>query len=264
MHAVVHPADIQDRDGGVLVLATMFGLFPFVKTLFADGGYQGPHFRQQLAKVLPQLSVEIVKRSDTAQGFEVLPRRWVVERTLAWLNRCRRLAKDFENRTRTALAFLKLASIRLMLRKLSKSVYTFRTNSKVAQPIVGRDCYQWHLSASQKPRTRLAGKDKVTIHRAMKSGRLSYSIGPGGERQIDVAELERVLSIKSSEVAPGNPRVTGSNHAQLATQLDVERIRTAILQERLADQREVIDDLRRRLDEEAGSGDALQRNSVHY
>ena len=75
MHAVVHPADIQDRDGGVLVLATLFGLFPFVKKLFADGGYQGPQFRQQLAKLLPQLSVEIVKRSDTAHGFEVLPRR---------------------------------------------------------------------------------------------------------------------------------------------------------------------------------------------
>ena len=64
MHAVVHPADIQDRDGGVLVLATLFGLFPFVKKLFADGGYQGPQFRQQLAKLLPQLSVEIVKRSE--------------------------------------------------------------------------------------------------------------------------------------------------------------------------------------------------------
>jgi transposase len=51
-----------------------------VKKLFADGGYQGPQFRQQLAKLLPQLSVEIVKRSDTAHGFEVLPRRWVVER----------------------------------------------------------------------------------------------------------------------------------------------------------------------------------------
>jgi transposase len=115
MHAVVHPADIQDRDGGVLVLATLFGLFPFLKKLFADAGYQGPQFRKELAKVLPRLSVEIVKRSDTAKGFEVLPRRWVVERTFAWLSRCRRLAKDFENRTRTALAFLKLASIRLML-----------------------------------------------------------------------------------------------------------------------------------------------------
>jgi putative transposase len=74
-----------------------------------------------LAKQLPQLSVEIVKRSDSAKGFKVLPRRWVVERTLAWLNRCRRLAKDFENLNRNAVAFIRLASIRLMLRKLSHS-----------------------------------------------------------------------------------------------------------------------------------------------
>jgi len=115
---VVHPADIQDRDGGVLVLSTMFGMFPFLLKVFADGGYQGPQFRSALARVLPQLSVEIVKRSDRAKGFEVLPKRWVVERTLAWLNRCRRLAKDFENLTRTAVAFIRLASIRLMLRRL--------------------------------------------------------------------------------------------------------------------------------------------------
>jgi transposase len=121
MHAVVHPADIQDRDGGILLLATMFGLYPFLQKLFADGGYQGPQFRKELAKVLPQLTVDIVKRSDKAKGFEVLPRRWIVERTFAWLNRCRRLAKDFENLTRTALAFIRLASIRLMMRKLSNS-----------------------------------------------------------------------------------------------------------------------------------------------
>ena len=121
MHAVVHAADIQDRDGGILVLASMFGLYPFLEKLFADAGYQGPKFRSALAKALPRLSVEIVKRSDTAQGFELLPRRWVVERTFAWLNRCRRLTKDFENLNRTALAFIRLASIRLMLRKLSNS-----------------------------------------------------------------------------------------------------------------------------------------------
>jgi transposase len=118
MHAVVHPADIQDRDGGLLVLASLFGLYPFLQKLFADGGYQGEQFRRALANVLPRLSVDIVKRPDTAKGFEVLPRRWVVERTLAWLNRCRRLTKDFENLSRTALAFIRLASIRLMLRKL--------------------------------------------------------------------------------------------------------------------------------------------------
>ncbi len=110
LHALVHPADIQDRDGGVVVLSTLFGMCPFLEKLFADGGYQGQAFRKAAAKVLPHLKIEIVKRSDQAKGFAVLPRRWVVERTFAWLNRCRRLAKDFENLTRNALAFLRLAS----------------------------------------------------------------------------------------------------------------------------------------------------------
>jgi transposase len=118
LHAVIHPADIQDRDGGVLVLSTLFGMYPFLVKLFADGGYQGPQFQSAVTTAMPQLSIEIVKRSDQAKGFEVLPRRWVVERTLAWLGRCRRLAKDFENLTRMAVAFIRLASIRLMLRRL--------------------------------------------------------------------------------------------------------------------------------------------------
>ena len=118
LHAIVHPADIQDRDGGVLLLATLFGMYPFLKKLFADGGYQGNQFQNALTKILPCLKTEIVRRSDHAKGFEVLPQRWIVERTIAWLNRCRRLAKDWENLNRKALAFLRLASIRLMLRKL--------------------------------------------------------------------------------------------------------------------------------------------------
>ena len=118
IHAIVHAADIQDRDGGALVIATMFGMCPFLLKLYADGGYQGPVFRRVVTKIMAQVNVEIVKRSDQAKGFAVLPKRWIVERTFAWLGRCRRLAKDWENLNRNALAFLRLASIRLMLRKL--------------------------------------------------------------------------------------------------------------------------------------------------
>lgn len=121
LQAVVHPADIQDRDGGILVLSNLLGRFPFLAKLFADGGYQGPQFRDAVKEILPRLQVEIVKRSDQAKGFQVLPRRWVVERTLAWLGRCRRLAKDFENLSSTATAFVQLASIRLMMRRLCKA-----------------------------------------------------------------------------------------------------------------------------------------------
>ena len=118
LHAIVHAADIQDRDGGVLLMATLFGMYPFLLKLYADGGYQGPQFQAGLQGVFRQISVEIVKRSDIAKGFAVLPKRWIVERTIAWLNRCRRLAKDWECLNRSGLAFLRWGSIRLMLRKL--------------------------------------------------------------------------------------------------------------------------------------------------
>jgi hypothetical protein len=104
MHALVHAADIQDRDGGVVVMATLFGLYPFLLKLYADGGYQGRAFQAGLKKAIAHVNVEIVKR--------------IVERTFAWLGRCRRLAKDWECLNAKALAFLKLASIRLMIRKL--------------------------------------------------------------------------------------------------------------------------------------------------
>ena len=122
IHAIVHAADIQDRDGGTFVMATMFGMYPFLMKLYADGGYQGSLFRRAVAKIMAQVNIEIVKRSDHAKAFVVLPKRWVVERTFAWLGRCRRLAKDWENLNRKALAFLRLASIRLMLRKLCNPV----------------------------------------------------------------------------------------------------------------------------------------------
>jgi transposase len=96
--------------------------YPFLNKLFADAAYQGPEFHKAPAKVLPHLETEIVNRSDRAKGSVVLPKRWIVERTIAWLNRCRRLAKDWENLNRKALAFLRLASIRLMLRKLCNPI----------------------------------------------------------------------------------------------------------------------------------------------
>ena len=130
MHAIVHAADVQDRDGGVLLMATLFGAYPFLLKLYADGGYQGPQFQTGLARVMHQVQIEIVKRSDVATGFTVLPKRWIVERTIAWLNRCRRLAKDWECLNRKALAFLRLASIRLMLRKLCQVSKGSRIDTK--------------------------------------------------------------------------------------------------------------------------------------
>mgnify|MGYP001237917801 CR=1 FL=1 len=102
----------------MLLVATLFGMYPFLLKLYADAGYHGPGFQSAVRCVLARVEVEIVKRSDRAKGFLVLPKRWIVERTIAWLNRCRRLAKDWENLDHSALAFLRLASIRLMLRKL--------------------------------------------------------------------------------------------------------------------------------------------------
>jgi transposase len=121
MAAIVHPAGLHDRDGGVLLMRSLFGLYPFLNKLFADGGYSGKPFRDNVNRVCPQLDTTIVKRSKAAKGFEVLPKRWIVERSIAWLNRCRRLAKDWENLSSNALAFLLLASIRSMLRKLCNS-----------------------------------------------------------------------------------------------------------------------------------------------
>ena len=129
-HAIIHAADIQDRDGGLLLISTLFGLYPFLHELYADGGYQGPQFKEGSAKACHQINTEIAKRSDQAKGFVLLPRRWIVERTIAWLNRCRRLAKDWECLGSNGLAFLRWASIRLMMRKLCKTSVRYRMDSK--------------------------------------------------------------------------------------------------------------------------------------
>jgi transposase len=117
MQAIVHAADLQDRDGGVLLMGALFGLYPFLLRLYADSGYQGPQFQQALHVICRRVTVEIVKRTELHK-FVVVPKRWIVERTIGWLNRCRRLAKDWECLNANALAFLRWASVRLMVRKL--------------------------------------------------------------------------------------------------------------------------------------------------
>ena len=119
VHAVVHAADIQDRDGAPLVLKDIRHSFPWLRHVFADGGYAGDKLRDALAKI-GKWTLEIIKRSDTATGFVLLPRRWVVERTFAWLNRNRRLAKDFERTIESATAWIFLASIQLMTRRTAR------------------------------------------------------------------------------------------------------------------------------------------------
>jgi len=73
MHAIVHAADVQDRDGGTLLMASLFGAFPFLIKLYADGGYQGPEFQSAMKRILARVHVEIVKRSGQATGFIALP-----------------------------------------------------------------------------------------------------------------------------------------------------------------------------------------------
>lgn len=117
---VVHSASIQDRDGAPAVLKSILKRWPWLRHVFADGGYAGPKLRRALQKV-GRFVLEIVKRSDRAKGFEVLPRRWVVERTFAWLGRCRRLARDFERSIASAEAWILVAHIRLLTRRVAKA-----------------------------------------------------------------------------------------------------------------------------------------------
>ena len=118
LFTVIHAADIQDRDGAPEVLKAIRHRFPWLRHVFADGGYAGPKLRAAL-KGKGDWTIEVVKRSDTAKGFEVLPRRWVVERTFAWLGRCRRLAKDWETSLETSTAWTFIASIKIMTRRLA-------------------------------------------------------------------------------------------------------------------------------------------------
>ena len=116
----VHSAGVQDRDGAPDVLKAVAARYPMLRHVFADGGYAGPKLRDTLM-VIGRWTVQIVKRSDTAQGFEVLPRRWVVVRTFAWLGRCRRLSKDWDKSIASAQAWILIAHIRRVTRYLARS-----------------------------------------------------------------------------------------------------------------------------------------------
>jgi len=118
---VVHAADVQDRDGAKQVLALLATKFRRLRLVWADSGYRG-----QLAEWVravrhrDKVRLEIVKRADDMAGFQVLPKRWIVERTFAWLYRCRRLSKDYEYLTSTSEAMIQVAMINLMLRRLAR------------------------------------------------------------------------------------------------------------------------------------------------
>ena len=116
---VVHAANIQDRDGARLVLAKLLGRFPRLRVIWADAGYAGQLVAWAWATGGWVLTV--VRRKPDRHSFEVLPRRWVVERTLAWLSRCRRLSKDYEERTESSEAWVHIAMVHLMLKRIQPS-----------------------------------------------------------------------------------------------------------------------------------------------
>jgi len=115
---VVHAADIQDRDGAKLVLERVRHRCPRLQLIWADGGYAGQLV--DWVKTICHWILEIVKRPDDVQGFVVLPRRWVVERTFAWLGKYRRLSKDYEALTDTSEAMIYAAMVHLMIRRLAR------------------------------------------------------------------------------------------------------------------------------------------------
>ena len=119
---LVHAADIQDRDGAVDVLKAVRFRFPWLRHIFADGGYAGDKLENALADN-GTWNIETIKRSDAAKGFVLLPRRWVVERTFAWLGRCRRLAKDWETSIASSTTWALIASIRMITRRTASYCY---------------------------------------------------------------------------------------------------------------------------------------------
>jgi putative transposase len=115
----VHPANVQDVHGAVPLLEQVRQRFPKLHHVFADRVYRGPQLVKALSHCGPW-QIEIVQRPLGVKGFHLLPRRWVVERTFAWIGRCRRLARDFEARSATEVAWLLVAHLRLLTRRLAR------------------------------------------------------------------------------------------------------------------------------------------------
>lgn len=126
---VVHAACIQDRDGAKLVLERAKGKFPRLALIWADGAYGGKLI--EWVKTVCRWVLEIVKRTDDVKGFKVLPRRWVVERTFGWLNRYRRLAKDYERTPSSSETMVQIAMIRVMLTRLACKKQSWRHAASV-------------------------------------------------------------------------------------------------------------------------------------
>ena len=120
----VHTADMQDRDGAPDLILAMLEKAPTVTRLWADGGYQGPKLEQALAELGIGTLIEIVEKPKGIKEFTVLYRRWVVERTFAWMSRCRRLAKDFERTLASSLAWALLAACRFLMRRVARGATT--------------------------------------------------------------------------------------------------------------------------------------------
>ena len=117
MMVAVHAANIQDRDGAKILLERMIGLFPRLALIWADGGYAGKLI--EWVKLTLMVTLTITKRSDKAVGFEVIPHRWIVERTFGWFVRYRRLSRDYEDLPENSEAMIHVTMINLMLHRLS-------------------------------------------------------------------------------------------------------------------------------------------------
>ncbi len=114
----VHAADIQDREGAKLVLARLVGRFPRLALIWADGGYAGKLLAWAL--VTGGWVIEIVKNPVGVRTFAMMPKRWIVERTFAWLVRSRRLTKEYEGLPETTEAWVRIAMFHLMLKRLAR------------------------------------------------------------------------------------------------------------------------------------------------